>query len=536
MKNLGKSIAFVCICLAVAFTGCKKKFEKYPANPNLAGEEDIVPPEYLLRNSLVQLNRGPGVQDGMTGEVDENVFQQISRWSQYQSGLTFPLYGGTNLYNWTATASPYSIIRDMNVMERQASNAFGAEANPYLPVAKFVKAYAYIWFTNRVGDIPMSEAGQGLEIPTPKFDKQIDVFEQCLTLLEEANDELEAIQGGVPATNLGGDIYFNGDLAKWRKAINSFTVRVLVSLSKRADDTPDLRIKQRFAAIVQDPTKYPIFESNADQLAFKWVPVVNRPDVRWRSLFADETTISSTILDITTGTEDPRTFLFATPAPAEIDGGKSIEDFTAYVGSDNSKPQGTLFNEASDGAYSYVNFIRYLDGTIDNYPDDKIIFGYAELCFNLAEGINRGWAAGSDETWYNKGVQAALDFFNLQDGSIIEVGNVTGNPYGTVTADVSAFLSHPDVVYQGGQTGLEQILTQKYVSFWQTGSWEPLYNWRRTGIPALTVGTGTNPQGQIPVRWQYPPAEVQNNPNASKAITEQYGSDDIFAKMWLIKD
>ncbi len=536
MKNLGKTILFGSICLALAFASCKKKFEKYPANPNLPGEEDIVPPEFLLRTALVEINRGGGVKDNMVGAVEENVFQQVSRWSQYQSGLTFPLYGGTNLYNWTNTTSPYSIIRDMIQMEKQAINAFGEEGNPYLPIAKFVKAYAFIWYTNRVGDIPMSEAGQGLANPNPKFDSQKDVFEQCLLLLEEANDELEEILGGIPATNLSGDIYYNGDLMRWRKAVNSFTIRILVSLSKRVNDTPELRIAQRFSAIVNDPSKYPVFESNFDQLAFEWIPVVNRPDIFWRGLYSDETTVASTILDLTTASEDPRTFLFATPAPAELAAGKSIDDFTAYVGSDNSVPQGTLFQDAAEGAYSYVNFIRYLDNTIDNYPDPKIIFGYAELCFNIAEGINRGWASGDDEEWYNRGVQAAIDFFGLTDGTIIEIGDVNGAPYGTVEASVSNFLSNPNVVYQGGQTGLEQILNQKYIAFWQTGSWEPYYNWRRTGIPALTVGAGTNPQGQIPLRWQYPPSEVQNNPNASQAISSQYGNDNIFGEMWLIQD
>jgi hypothetical protein len=540
MKTSKKTIKYFFLALALGLASCKKKFEKYPQNPNLPGEEDVVPAEFLLRTVLFEIHQGPGAGTGFgggeSGSVQENVFQQISRWSQYTTGLTFPLYGGSNEYNWSNSSSPYRIIRNVNQMEKQATTAFGEESNPYLTLAKFIKAYSYIWYTQRVGDIPMSEAGMGLDNPTPKFDKQKDVYLQCMELLEQANEELTSLQSGVPAATLNGDIFFNGNLDKWQRTVNAFYLRVLISLSKRADDTPELRIKERFSGIIQDPSKYPLMMSNDDNFAFKWVPVQNRPDVFFVALYANETTVASTILDITSSTEDPRTFVFATPAPAEIAGGKSIEDFSAYVGSPNGTAQGTLFANASEGMYSYINYLRYLDNTVDNYPEDKVIVGYAEQCFNIAEGINRGWASGSESDFYESGILASLAFFGLEEGTVLEVGNVTGVPYGEVSVSIQNFMNHPDVQYAGGNQGLEQIITQKYVAFWQTGSWEPFYNYRRTGFPAFDVGPGTNPQQQIPNRWRYSPAEIQNNPNAGQAIASQFGADDIFAEMWLIKN
>ena len=108
--------------------------------------------------------------------------------------------------------------------------------------------------------------------------------------------------------------------------------------------------------------------------------------------------------------------------------------------------------------------------------------------------------------------------------------------YGTVTADATSFLSHPNIDYKGGTAGLRQIIEQKYVSFYQTGSWEPIYNYLRTGYPVFNLGTGTNSEQKIPLRWIYPPAEVQNNPNAATAISSQFGSDDVFGVMWMLKD
>jgi hypothetical protein len=531
-------IKISCITLFLTMvSSCTKQFEEYPKNPNLSGEFSNVPPDYILRNVLYEVHRGGGVRDNLIGNIPEEPFQQISRWSQYQSGLTFPLYGGTNFYQWTNTASPYSMIKNLNQMEIKAEQAFGTKENPYQAVSKFLKAYTYIWYTNRVGDIPMSEAGQGTANLTPKFDTQKEVFAQCLELLEEANADLAKLLTNPARAALNGDFYFNGDLVKWQRAINAFTLRVLVSLSKRADDTPDLNIKQKFAAILADNSKYPLFTSNNDQVSFKWVAVSDRPNIQFRTLYAAETTVASTIINLTASSEDPRTFVFATPAPAKLTSGGKYDEFESYVGSPQGTAQGTLRQNAAAGMYSFPNFIRYLQNTVDKYPEPRIIIGYAEMCFNIAEGINRGWASGDDEDWYLKGINASLDFFGAKHGSVLTVGNNVGAVvYGTVTADVNTFLSHPNIEYKGGTDGIRQIIEQKYVSFYQTGSWEPLYNYNRTGFPVFDLGTGINPEQKVPLRWLYPPAEVQNNPNAEDAISRQYGSDDVFGVMWMLKD
>ena len=54
-------------------------------------------------------------------------------------------------------------------------------------------------------------------------------------------------------------------------------------------------------------------------------------------------------------------------------------------------------------------------------------------------------------------------------------------------------------------------------------------------LSILVPGTGNG--GVIPLRWQYPTNEITtNNENLKAALQSQYGgSDDINAKMWLIK-
>ncbi len=99
-----------------------------------------------------------------------------------------------------------------------------------------------------------------------------------------------------------------------------------------------------------------------------------------------------------------------------------------------------------------------------------------------------------------------------------------------LTANVSGFLANPNVAYSANTTtALNQILTQKYIAFWQNSGWEAYYNWRRTGVPTFGQGgsgIGT-PANMIPLRWMYPTDEsVENTANWTKAITSQYGGSD----------
>ena len=173
-------------------------------------------------------------------------------------------------------------------------------------------------------------------------------------------------------------------------------------------------------------------------------------------------------------------------------------------------------------------------------PEPTIILGYPETCFNIAEAANRGWITADAADNYRKGILASLAFYGISEGANLRVGDAGGTPAATVaiTANVTKFLEM--AAYKGNtEAGLAQILEQKYVAFFQNSGWEAFYNWRRTGFPDtfVTSGVGINAQSKVPIRWQYPVDEITyNSVNAKAAIQSQYGgTDDIFAKMWLLK-
>jgi hypothetical protein len=169
------------------------------------------------------------------------------------------------------------------------------------------------------------------------------------------------------------------------------------------------------------------------------------------------------------------------------------------------------------------------------------------MCFNIAEAINRGWATGDAELWYKTGINASLGFYNIKEGTntfyyLKAGGKVTENgdyiPY-SVDFNFDNFYSQPSIKYAGNSVaGLEQIIKQKYVAFFQNSGFEAYYNYRRTRFPSFAQGgAGTGNSGKIPLRFQYPGTERSTNgENLAAALSRQFsGSDDINAAMWLIK-
>ncbi len=522
------TFAGLALVFGLAMSGCKSLDSELP-NPNVPTSDSAVPPSLLL----------PRVEFDLYSSGDGGPFSQVQRWNQYTISNNL-YYGGQNQYNWTTTATLYGVLKNVNQMDLLAAKQLGTRTSAYAALAKFYRAYIFVWQAARTGDTPASQAGEGLTNLTPAYDTQKAVYARSLALLDSANTMLAGLAGSsaLPAT-ISGDIYYNNDLSKWRKAINSYKLRVLISLSKRATDTPDLQIPQQFAAIVNNPTQYPVFTSNADNWNFVFNSAYNTYPHTPNDGNNQYQNAGSAYLALTTATQDPRTFITATPAPAQIAAGKPASDFTAYVGSSPASGLSDLMTGSNAGQYSFTNPLRYYSSVVG--PEPYILLGYPELNFNIAEGINRGWVPGaSAATYYLKGINASLDFYGLSEGQVLTIGNVSGTKVGTATVSRSAFLANAGVVYKGDNAnGLEQILNQKYVAFFQNSGYEAFYNWRRTGLPRTFVATGggINASGKIPRRWQYPVDEqTYNADNYRGAIQSQFGgTDDLNQDTWLTK-
>jgi Starch-binding associating with outer membrane len=502
-----KLILFTFTIIALVFTSCKDKFDEYAVNPNAP----VQAPAGLVLNKLMTdlYNNGGG--------NDQRPWGDASKYSQFWC-VNYNYYGNQD-YGWTTTNLDFGTLYDVTKMEDEAKRNGAKDVNPYAALGKFFRAYFFVNMANRVGDVPMSEALKASSsVFKPKYDNQKDIFVQALKWLDEANSDLATLIGAGDKSLLG-DFYFQNDLNKWRKIVNAYQLRTLIALSKRADTEGDMQIKQRFAAIISDAAKFPILTGMSDNLQYAYNSVQNKYPTNPDNFGFDATrnNMAETYIKTLTDLKDPRVFVVAEPADSMLRKGFKATDFEAYVGASSGEGLDDMSAKANKGMYSFINRKRYYSGYT---AEPAILIGYVEQCFNIAEAINRGWITGNAEDFYKKGITASIKFYGISD------------------ANTEGYITQTDCKYKGNNAdGLKQILTQKYLGFFQNSGWEAFYNQRRTGVPTFSVGAGNINSNRIPKRWQYPISERNNNSDSYKtAIDRQFaGKDDTNMDMWLIK-
>lgn len=495
-----KKIIIFMMVLAVGLSSCQK-FADLEKDPNRPGE---VPPSLVFTNLLYSMYYSP--------------WSDVHRWNQFYCSNY--AYYAEQKYDWTTTNFNYNQLKNVNQMISEATRVGLATNNPYSALGKFFKAYFFVDMSMKLGDVPLTDALKSLDNTAPKYDTQKAVFKQALTWLEESNSELQTLINSGDQT-LTGDFMLGSDLKKWQKVVNSYKLRVLITLSKKESDT-DLNIKTQFANIVNNPTKYPVMTSLDDNLKFTYNSSTDKYPLNQDNYgqTATRNNMAATYLNTLVSLKDPRTFIVADPAPAKIKAGLTVADYDAYVGASSGESLDDMSIKMLNGEYSPISKSHYYS----SYTGESCIqIGYSEVCFNIAEAINRSWVAGNAEDYYTKGIKASWTFHGVTD----------------VETKWTAYYAQSSVKLSStAATALTQILTQKYLAFFQNSGWEAYNNYRRTGVPTFLTGAGTANSGRIAKRWQYPSSERTTNvANYKAALTSQFGAetDDINSDMWIIK-
>ncbi|MET3113370.1 hypothetical protein AAKU52_001093 [Pedobacter sp. CG_S7] len=452
-------------------------------------------------------------------------------WNAFQAfGGTSPLYATRMLvqtdgesegqyFKWSrGSFGPYSSLKQVTKMVEEANRI---NDNSYIALAKFFRAYYFYNLTLNFGDIPYSQALKGeatAGYTAPIYDTQKEVFQGILKELDEANTMLKGMN-----VIIAGDIIYKGDVSKWRRLINAFRLKVLITLSKKENDG-DLKIKETFAQIVQNEPIFNDAEGKGDgQLVFLDQQGNRYPEFN-SSGFGSGMYMASTFIIHMQDRQDPRLFVYATQTKIGKEAGKAIDDFTAYEGGDPAAPYAETNLKAAEGKVSKVN---------DRFPknptnEPQVLMGYAEQEFILAEAVLKNWISGDANQHYRNGVKASFKFYE---------NNVSGYIAYFTAAKANAYLDLPINNFALSTTleqKIEQIITQKYLrTFFQSG-WSAFFDNLRTGYPEFRRPKGV----AIPYRWIYPQSEYNNNrDNVSKAIVSQFGTgnDKINQQVWWLK-
>lgn len=532
-----KIASYIGIIALLAQSACTDHFEELNKNP--AGFATIDPG--------VQFTKIMADLSGRREEVWRYDLAIASPLIQHLAGSWWTQHGGqyrildkAQWYTLWESSYPRELKNAQDLVDRTAGKP---ELVNIHAAARIMKVYIYARLTDLYGDIPYSEAVKGYTEKKflPKYDRQEDVYNDFFKELGEAVSALDASQPAV-----GGDVFFNGDVERWKKFGNSLRLRLGFRLTKI---NPTLARQQVEAAVVGG-----VMTSNSHTCmirheAVNYTDGENRGNGRSQVFQADVSSsgfrLTNTLVDYLKKTNDPRLFIYGgTYLPLngseQIDNGSNL-DITPYFQEGLAygamswnvwMPNETIVTPSGQQIVIPVSHRRMQPSKYVaalNAPFFHLT--YAEVEFLLAEAAARGWAGVTDaEGHFNNGIQAACELMSNYPGAPV----IAQTDIDKVKAGFKPF---PTAL----EGRMRVIHEQMWVNFFLNGT-EAYANYRRTGYPVLIPFTsvdwytsGTN--GVMPRRFFYPESEAVQNPmNYKEVISRLGGEDDWLKRVWWDKE
>ena len=445
--------------IVLVFSSCTKNFEDINTNPN---NPDVAPLTNVFANVIEDITERFGTTEmeysaAYVGHVTKGTYTEVTT---YQGSPSTDVWNGT--YRSTLSNALFVI------------KGAEKEGNKNLQAATMVlKAYALQMVTDVYGKVPYFEAGQGSEgIIQPAYNTEQEIYTDLLNQLDIANDMLvPGAENGLLGT---GDLLYSGDIIKWKKFCNSLHLRVAIRISNINEATA----KAEISKILNNPAKYPIFESNDDNafLAYPGDESWIEPWTARHSSIGDDW-MAKPIIDVLNNYADPRIAFYAAPL---ADGSYS----------------GLTVGEDADTTYSRVN-----DLFVNNPSGSVFYLKYAEVELIKAEAMQRGFVGGSAKDAYEAAITASCQ------------------EYGISNEDISTYLQGTEVAWAND---LNQIYIQKWIALFRQ-SWEAWAEMRRTDIPTLPQAANSVHLGhnRPPFRFSYPDSEIKlNSANIPENVNE----------------
>src|SRR5690606_5499847 len=186
---------------------------------------------------------------------------------------------GHNDYDWASQgqswAPYYEALRTNDEMIKKAEEL---DLPHHKALGLILKSYLFGMIADLWGDAPYSQALKGEHGGEgnlkPLYDSQREIYIGLLADLEAANELLMGAGASIPPAQ---DVFYQGDVMKWRKFANSLSLRYLMRISNKEAAVAKAGIEK----IVANPGQYPIISSASDDALMNYVGA--SPDNSWPS-------------------------------------------------------------------------------------------------------------------------------------------------------------------------------------------------------------------------------------------------------------
>ena len=511
MKRFFFKLLLISFSILIVMSCNKKSLTDLNKNPN-ATESAV--PEYLLTGAILA-----------TPAYNYSV---LAEGMQYFSTYKEVPAIGDKFYSFGGTIAPFDsfYVSKLNRLIQLEALVQGPDDVNKRAVVQILKVYEFHQLTDVAGDIPYSDALKGNGGLSPKYDTQKDIYLDMLSRLDAAATSFDASK----PTFGGADLFYKGDVVKWKK----FAYTLMLRLGMRLSEV-DATLAKTW---VQKAISGGVMTTDADiaKISYANVSGGQNPQVRFMldgnylSPGGDNVEggkYAATFIDYLKSTRDPRLAVVSVVWVPTSPGATTYTADTSFgvqrgmiSGSLNTKP--TDFDKYSEPSPLVINVAAPI-----------IIMGPSEAYLLLAEAALRGWYNGlSAQEAYDKGVTAGMTQWALYPAIAPSTGNITE---GQINSYKQA---NPYNAAGSFEQQLEQISVQKWLSLFGN-DFEVYANWRRTGYPVLTPVNypGNVTGGKMFRRFSLPNSEnLTNHDNYLEALTRQgfaeLNGDNLLTRVW----
>ena len=455
--------AFLAIGLLLGFTSCEDYFGDVNVDPNNPTE---VTPNVLL----------PQVQVRLAFMIGGDASRYIGIYTQHVDGAgrQFAVIQNYGIQPsdvdamWGQNSYSGILMDNRQLMADADANGY----NYYSGISRAIEAYTVLFLTDMFGDIPYSQAFQGLDNLQPTFDGQESIYNDLRRLISEARILLNGEEGPI---STDGDLIYGGDPAQWQKFLNVLEARLVLHLSKR----DGLNYQNALDILAEGG-----FESSADdaRIVFGTTAASSAPWFQYIEQ-RDDINIGDSYQLLMEGLNDPR-----------------------------RSTHGHILDITDD---PHPIFVRDQGVALLSFLEQKFIEAECQFQTSGASAAHPAYLeaiqASFDEnqTYFGRldSIQIGADLFAVSD---LDLGNLYADYVGQTEVDPGA-----------DALTLNEIMTQKYIAMFADP--EVFSDWRRTGIPTLDPNTGT----AVPRRLPYAQRTILSNEN-----TPSPADVTIYSRVW----
>jgi starch-binding outer membrane protein, SusD/RagB family len=492
MKTRIYSKIVIALAFIIAVTSCKDLFndDDIKKNPN-DPSEDQVTIKPLTSGTLVGL-----------GTLYEDTDVRIAfMWGGQLAGQSRQHAG---FQNYTVAASTfgwanyYNVLKNAKLINKKATAINNKRATG---MSQVVEAMIVLKLTSLWGDVPYTEALDEVKFPTPKYDGQLSIYANLVTLLNTAYANLTSGVGSI-----SGDFIYGGTSSKWAAAAKTLQARVYLHLK----DYPNAIAAASLG----------IGSASDDMLMIHGSSQTVDNNLNFD--FFDNSRPGDTSFD----------------PPAYLPVFMCTNITTGVTTTDKAKR-----NAKTDETGIYFHFFQYgaeSAGGLDPNTADGMFVGNAPhplLTYYENQLIIAEANARLTSPDYVKSV-AALN--NVRAG--LATGYINGltsgygpllyTPYDEAVDFISGGVANPSTGPNAGKTKQQAILyeiaSQKFVVL--LAQYEVFNELRRLQVatPVVSLGIPINNGTKYPGRFIYPQNEINTNPNTPNPAPDQFVKLPVF--------